>query len=122
MISDRPHREALSRAAAAEELRAMAANGKLDGEAVEKVLAAAGHRRLSRTRVVAGLTAREAEVLRLLTLGLTTRQIAGELVISAKTADHHIQHVYAKIGASTRGAAALFGIEHGILATEACST
>jgi DNA-binding CsgD family transcriptional regulator len=65
------------------------------------------------------LTAREAEVLRLLALGLTTRQIADRLVISPKTADHHIQHIYTKIGASTRGAAALFAIEHGILPSEA---
>ena len=121
MISDRPHREAVSRVAAAEEVRAMAAEGQLDREAVEKVLAAAGHRRMAWPGVVAGLTAREAEVLRILALGLTTRQIADQLVISIKTADHHIQHVYAKIGASTRGAAALFAAEHGILAAEAYS-
>jgi DNA-binding CsgD family transcriptional regulator len=40
-------------------------------------------------------------------------------VISAKTADHHVQHIYTKTGVSTRGAAALFAIEHGILAAEA---
>jgi DNA-binding NarL/FixJ family response regulator len=58
-------------------------------------------------------------VLRLLALGLTTRQVADRLVITAKTADHHVQHTYTKIGVSTRGAAALFAIEHGILAAEA---
>ena len=66
----------------------------------------------------AGLTTREAEVLRLLALGCTTKQVADELVISAKTADHHVQHIYSKLGVSTRGAAALFAIEHGILAAE----
>ncbi|MBI2705533.1 MAG: response regulator transcription factor [Actinobacteria bacterium] len=35
-------------------------------------------------------------------------------MISAKTADHHIQHIYTKIGASTRGAAALFAIQNGL--------
>ena len=55
---------------------------------------------------------------RLLALGLTTRQVADRLVISAKTADHHVQHIYTKIGVSTRGAAALFAIEHGILASD----
>jgi DNA-binding NarL/FixJ family response regulator len=64
----------------------------------------------------AGLTAREVEVLRLIALGLTTREVAEQLVISAKTADRHIQNIYAKIGVSTRGAAALFAIEQGLLA------
>ena len=41
--------------------------------------------------------------------------MAERLVISPKTADHHVQHIYTKIGVSTRGAATLFAIEHGIL-------
>jgi HD-GYP domain-containing protein (c-di-GMP phosphodiesterase class II) len=118
MISDRPHRPALTRDAAASQLRAMAGDGRLAGEAVERVLSAAGHRRRARSPLPAGLTAREAEVLRLLALGLTTRQVAERLVISAKTADHHVQHIYTKIGVSTRGAAALFAIENGILTAE----
>jgi HD-GYP domain-containing protein (c-di-GMP phosphodiesterase class II) len=119
LISDRPHRSAFSREAAAAELRAMATAGQLDQEAVEGVLAAAGHRRLARPRAAGGLTPREAEVLRHMALGLTTRQIAERLVISPKTADHHIQHIYTKIGASTRGAAALYAIERGILPRDA---
>jgi DNA-binding CsgD family transcriptional regulator len=115
MTSDRPYRNAKTAAAAADELRIMARDGRLDGEAVERVLAAAGHRRAARPPLPAGLTAREAEVLRLLALGLSTRKIAEKLVITAKTADHHVQHIYSKIGVSTRGAAALFAIDHGIL-------
>jgi HD-GYP domain-containing protein (c-di-GMP phosphodiesterase class II) len=118
MTSDRPYRPALAPDAAAAELRAMATAGGLDGEAVERVLVAAGHRRAARPALPAGLTNREAEVLRLLALGLTTREVADRLVISPKTADHHVQHIYAKIGVSTRGAAALFAIEHGILAPD----
>lgn len=118
MVSDRPHRRARTPLAAAEELRAMGSRGELDGESVERVLAAAGHRRSSRPAQPAGLSARELEVLRLVTLGLTTRAIAEQLVISTKTADHHIQHIYTKIGVSTRGAAALFAIEHGILVVD----
>ena len=118
MISERPHRPALPRETAASELRAMADAGRLDHDAVERVLAVAGHQRRARPAAAAGLTAREAEVLRLLALGLTTREMAEQLAISAKTADHHIQHIYAKIGASTRGAAALFAIESGVLASE----
>lgn len=119
MTSSRPYRGARSPQDAATELRAMSAAGRLDGEAVERVLAAAGHRRAVRPPLPAGLTAREVEVLRLLTLGLTTRQVADQLVITAKTADHHVQHIYTKIGVSTRGAAALFAIEHGVLVAEA---
>ena len=116
MVSDRPQRRALTRDDAAAELRAMSASGRLDGEAVERVLVAAGHRRVARgSTLPAGLTGREAEVLRLVALGMTTREVAERLVISAKTADNHIQHIYAKIGVSTRGAAALFAIEQGIL-------
>jgi HD-GYP domain-containing protein (c-di-GMP phosphodiesterase class II) len=118
MTSDRPHRAAMSSDEAAAELRAMASAGTLDGEAVERVLAAGGHRRAARPAQPAGLTAREVEVLRLVALGLTTRAIADRLVISAKTADHHVQHIYTKIGVSTRGAAALFAIEHGLLTAD----
>jgi HD-GYP domain-containing protein (c-di-GMP phosphodiesterase class II) len=118
MTSDRPHRPALSRDVAATELRRMSADGRLDGEAVERVLAAAGHRRAARPPLPAGLSTREADVLRLISLGLTTRQVADQLHISAKTADHHIQHVYTKIGVSTRGAAALYAIEQGILTAD----
>jgi HD-GYP domain-containing protein (c-di-GMP phosphodiesterase class II) len=119
MTSDRPYRAARPPKDAAADLRAMGGAGLIDGEAVERVLAAAGHRRAARPPLPAGLTAREAEVLRLLALGLTTRTVAERLVISTKTADHHVQHIYSKIGVSTRGAAALFAIEQGILAAEA---
>jgi HD-GYP domain-containing protein (c-di-GMP phosphodiesterase class II) len=118
IISDRPHRPGRSRAEAAVELRAMGASGALDREAVERVLAAAGHQRSTRVALPGGLTAREADVLRLVALGLTTRQVAEELSISPKTADHHIQHVYTKIGVSTRGAAALYAIERGVLLSD----
>jgi DNA-binding CsgD family transcriptional regulator len=56
------------------------------------------------------------EVLRLAARGLTTRQIADRLYISPKTADHHIQHIYAKIGVSTRAAAALWAMQSTIVA------
>ena len=118
MTSDRPHRAARSPAEAAAELRAMAEQGQLDGEAVERVLEAAGHRRRARAPVAGGLTPREAEVVRLLALGLTTRAVAERLSIAPKTADHHIQHIYAKLGVSTRGAVALFAVEHGVLPAE----
>jgi DNA-binding NarL/FixJ family response regulator len=54
-------------------------------------------------------------VLRLVARGCSTREIARELVISPKTADHHVQHVYAKIAVSTRASATLFALEHDLL-------
>jgi DNA-binding CsgD family transcriptional regulator len=62
------------------------------------------------------LSRREVEVLRLAARGLTTRQIADRLYISTKTADHHIQHIYDKIGVSTRAAAALWAMQHAVVA------
>jgi response regulator RpfG family c-di-GMP phosphodiesterase len=64
-----------------------------------------------------GLTRREVEVLRLAARGFTTSQIADRLFISPKTADHHIQHIYGKIAVSTRAAAALWAMEHGVVST-----
>ena len=51
-------------------------------------------------------------MLRLAAKGLTARQIGDRLFISPKTADHHIQHIYGKIGVSTRAAAALWAMQH----------
>ena len=54
---------------------------------------------------MAGLTARETQVLRLIADGATTREISERLFISAKTADNHIQHIYTKLGVTNRAAA-----------------
>ena len=66
----------------------------------------------------AGLTAREVEVLRLLARGLSNKEIAERLVISPKTAGNHVEHIYAKIDASSRAAAAMFAVQHGLLPEE----
>jgi len=65
-----------------------------------------------------GLSRRELEVLHLVVEGLTTREIARRLFISAKTADHHIQHIYTKTGVSNRAAATRWALENGAVATE----
>jgi DNA-binding CsgD family transcriptional regulator len=59
-----------------------------------------------------GLTAREAEVLRLVAAGNTNRDIAVELVISEHTVGRHLQNIYAKLDVSTRAAATAFAFEH----------
>jgi DNA-binding NarL/FixJ family response regulator len=115
MTEPRPHRDAMTEDAAAEELRREAREGRLDGDAVACVLSAAGKAQGRRRERVAGLSAREAEVLRLLARGLATKQIAAQLVISPKTADSHIQHIYTKIGVSTRAAATVFAMRHDLV-------
>ena len=55
------------------------------------------------------------EVLRLVARGLSNREVARRLWISAKTVGHHVEHIYAKIGVTTRPAAALFAMEHDLL-------
>src|SRR4029453_17566045 len=76
------------------------------------------HRVLRRREGPAGLTAREVEVLRLLARGLSNKQIAERLVISPKTAGNHIEHIYAKTGATNRAGAGLFAMQHGLLPEE----
>jgi DNA-binding NarL/FixJ family response regulator len=61
------------------------------------------------------LSRREVQVLLLVADGLTTREIADRLYISPKTADHHIQHIYTKIGVSNRAAATLWAFQHAIV-------
>ncbi len=116
MLEPRPHRAALPAAEAADELRAEAREGRLDGEVVDAVLRAAGHETTRRPERPAGLTAREVEILRLLARGLLNKEIARRLEIMPKTVGNHIEHIYAKIGVSSRAAAALFATEHGLLA------
>jgi HD-GYP domain-containing protein (c-di-GMP phosphodiesterase class II) len=120
ITTDRADRLALSGEHAAGELRRLATEGQLDRRATEAVLAAAGHveggaRTGGRKQHPGGLSGREVEVLRLAARGLTTRDIADRLYISPKTADHHIQHTYTKIGVSTRGAASLWAMQHGVV-------
>jgi HD-GYP domain-containing protein (c-di-GMP phosphodiesterase class II) len=117
LTADRADRPASSGERGAAELRRLVSDGLLEREPTEAVLAAAGHgkRPVSQARrrtYPGGLTGREVEVLRLAALGLTTREIAERLFISPKTADHHIQHVYEKIGVSTRAAAALWAMDN----------
>ncbi len=119
LTTERADRPAFSDGYAANELRGLAMEGVLDRDTTDALLTAAGHddlrRAASRVKHPAGLTPREIEVLRLAARGLTTREIAEQLFISPKTADHHIQHTYTKIGVSTRAAAALWAIQHDLI-------
>jgi len=118
MREPRPYRPARSAQDAMAELRAEVRAGRLDGTVVDAVLDAAGHRLPRRKTAVAGLTAREVEVLVLLARGLSNKQIAARLVITPKTAGNHIEHIYAKTGSSSRATAAMFAVQHGLLPDE----
>ena len=54
----------------------------------------------------------------LLARGMSNKQIAERLVITPKTAGNHVEHIYAKIDASNRAAAAMFAVQHGLLPEE----
>lgn len=61
------------------------------------------------------LTEREIEVLRLVAQGRNTPQIAHTLDISRKTVEHHVAHVYNKLGVSCRAAAVVYAVQHGLV-------
>jgi DNA-binding CsgD family transcriptional regulator len=112
---DRAHRAALPQAKRAAALHAEVTAGRLDAAAVTAVLTASGCRPGRRPRLVAGLTGRELEVLELLVRGSSNRQIAQHLSITPRTVGTHVEHIYTKIGVSTRGAAAMFAMRHGLV-------
>jgi HD-GYP domain-containing protein (c-di-GMP phosphodiesterase class II) len=116
MTQERAHRRARTPAAAADVLAAEARAGRLDADAVRAVLEAAGRppAAIAQARP-SGLTERQVEVLRLVARGLSNPQIAERLVISRRTAERHVQDVYARIGVATRAGAALFAMEHDLL-------
>jgi DNA-binding NarL/FixJ family response regulator len=118
MTEERPYRSALDLEHAAKELGALAESGKLDPTAVAAVVETAGQR-VHRPRALrpAGLTNRETEVLRLVARACSNREIADQLHISQRTAEHHVHNTYAKIGVTTRSGAALFAIKHDLLPT-----
>jgi HD-GYP domain-containing protein (c-di-GMP phosphodiesterase class II) len=113
-VEPRPYRKAKSPGEASASIVRKAEEGKLDKAMVSAVVTASGQVAPQLGRP-AGLTEREAEVIGLLARGLQTKQIAHELGVSIKTADHHIQNAYRKIGVSTRAAAALFAAEQGLI-------
>ena len=114
MTQHRPHRPALSPSQAFAELSAEAEAGRLDARAVRAIAEVAGHSPRGLERWPAGLTDREVEVLRLIAKGSSNKDVAAVLVIAPKTVGHHVEHIYAKIGVTTRAGAALFLMEQGL--------
>ncbi len=117
LVEDRPFRVTLTPAQAAMRLREEVKRGRARwAKPVAAVLEAAGQgKRGKKVAFVAGLTAREVDVLQRLARGTTTKEIGQDLGLSPKTVDNHIQSIYAKIGVKTRGGATMFAMEHGLL-------
>ncbi len=115
MREDRPYRAALDENAATRALLDDVASGRLDRDAARAVLDAAGARAPRMPGWPCGLTDREIEVLRLVARGGSNKEIGMHLGISARTVQHHVAHLYAKIGVGSRAGAALFATEHGLL-------
>ncbi|HVR04288.1 MAG TPA: HD domain-containing phosphohydrolase [Polyangia bacterium] len=110
----RAHRAALTPEAAARELGALATRGALDADAVNAVLAAAGHARVRKAHP-AGLTDREVEILVLVVRGLSNKEVGRALHISPVTVKNHVAHIYEKTGVATRSAAALYAVTNGLV-------
>jgi DNA-binding NarL/FixJ family response regulator len=121
MTHARPHRPALSADEASEKLRREVRAGRLDGDAASAILEAAGGRPARRRDNLrpGGLSEREIEVARLVAAGSSNQEIADRLVISRRTAEHHVQNIYAKVGVSSRAALALFAHQHDLVSPNA---
>jgi DNA-binding CsgD family transcriptional regulator len=70
---------------------------------------------MPRPALPAGLTAREAEVLRLVAGGHINAEVAGKLYISSRTVNWHLTSIYRKLGVGSRSAATRFAVEHGLV-------
>ena len=119
MKEERPYRGPIPAPQAAANLSADVKSGRLDREAVEAVLEAAGQPKM-RLGVdwPGGLSEREVQVLRLVAKGKSDKHIGSVLFISEVTVHHHVRHIYDKIGVSTRAGAALFAMEHDLIQAE----
>jgi HD-GYP domain-containing protein (c-di-GMP phosphodiesterase class II) len=115
MTEPRAYRPARTAKEAARQLRDEVRAGRLAGDAVDAVLAAAGQQRPKRAAGPAGLTPREVEVLVLIARGASNKQVARALGITPRTVGTHIERIYTKIGASTRSTATLFAMQNGLL-------
>jgi HD-GYP domain-containing protein (c-di-GMP phosphodiesterase class II) len=115
MTQPRAFRQAVSAQVAADRLEAEARAGHLEADAVQRVLTAAGHQTHRTAGWPAGLSDREVEVLGLICRGGTKKEVASLLKISPSTVDHHVRHIYDKLGVTTRAGATLFAVEKDLL-------
>ncbi|MEN8706554.1 MAG: LuxR C-terminal-related transcriptional regulator [Nocardioides marinisabuli] len=122
---DGPHEVARVRVQLARALRSMGDHdsARVELEAARRTFAALGAApdlaqvgRLMAPEVLpAGLTGREAQVLRLVAAGRSNAQIADELVLSEKTVARHLSNIFTKLDVHSRTAAAAFAFEHDLM-------
>jgi HD-GYP domain-containing protein (c-di-GMP phosphodiesterase class II) len=111
----RPHRPAMDGERAVRVMRGLVEEGALDARAVQAVLEACGTAAKRKRAWPAGLSDREVEVIKLVAVGRTNKEVGRLPGMSARTAQKHVMHVYEKLGLESRAGLALYAIEHGLL-------
>lgn len=113
----RPHRAARSAEAVRDQIHADVAAGGYDARIADAALAAAGieSARRGTSGAPCGLSERELEVLGWVARGKTNKEIAIVLGLSPKTVQHHVAHIYEKIGVYSRAGAAIFAMEQRLI-------
>lgn len=115
LASDRPHRPRRGPDEVVRELRGLVTEGALDARAADAVLEAARFAAPTRRRDARHLTDREREVVRLVAVGRTNKEIGALLGMSPRTAQKHVMNVYQKVGLESRAGLALYAVEHDLL-------
>jgi HD-GYP domain-containing protein (c-di-GMP phosphodiesterase class II)/DNA-binding CsgD family transcriptional regulator len=116
---DRPHRPKLDDRRATAQVQQLVEAGELDRRAVQAVLAARGATAGTKAAWPGGLSDREVEVVRLVAVGRTNKDIARLLGMSPRTAQKHVMNVYDKLGLESRAGLALYALERGLLDDDA---
>lgn len=111
----RPHRPAFEAPRAEKELRSLVEQGVLDARAAQAVLEGCGAVTKRKAAWPAGLSDREIDVVRLVAVGRTNKEIGMLLGVSPRTAQKHVMNVYDKLGLESRAGLALYAMEHGLL-------
>lgn len=117
LLSERPWRPAFSQDVAARLLLGEADQGRFDHRACQAVIAAArGDTTMTASRPCSGLLSeRETEILRRISTGGSNKEVARQLGISPSTVRTHVESVFRKLQCTTRAAATLKALTHGLI-------
>jgi len=112
-----PHEEARTRLLIADACEALTdlETAAMERRAARSTQAALGGDVAPQRQLAPGLTTREAEVLTLVARGKTNRAIAAELYISEKTVASHLNHIFTKLGLTSRSAATAYAYQHDLV-------